>query len=595
MVQSDKVPIKQAAYTRTDFVALRAHIQGIPVAKIAEVYYSEDAPQLVGGLDKYLAAMRHDLIERAMAAQPALAESLKNSRDSAKLLSLLIDVSKAKLSRPSPSQPIAQWFRPRMTDALRSQGIRTMRELLSLIEIRGHRWWRPIPRLGALKARSVIRFLQQNEETLGVISPNALSTPPAHEDEVVLTPESTVLVPLERISLPPLYDGTKGSNRYAGPCFIAARDDLEAINSYLDLFRGSPSTFRAYRKELERFLAWCIKHANKPFSSIVVKDCSAYMRFLEAPDPLFCGAKAPRASPRWRPFGLEPLSVDSRAYAVQILTAAFAWLTDMRYLAGNPWKVVKPPKPEERENEMHIEKALPQELWEKLLGAFDEAIDSLSYGLRRAELNATPIKWRQRSLLQQFRVARAAILLMGDSGLRRAEVAGALRSNLAPSTHTEHAWELRVLGKRNKWRTVPVSNRTVAAIWDHWQDRPQDIERADAPLPLLAPMYVPNTSSAKRRYGESEVGSLPYSPNALAYVVLKAIERVVSGAYVFSDAEARLLRQVSAHDLRHTFGTQMVAAGMPLDVAQKIMGHASLATISAYVQAKMAPMEDMSV
>ena len=34
--------------------------------------------------------------------------------------------------------------------------------------------------------------------------------------------------------------------------------------------------------------------------------------------------------------------------------------------------------------------------------------------------------------------------------------------------------------------------------------------------------------------------------------------------------------------LRHTYGTHVVAAGMPLDVLQQNMGHASLATTTGY-------------
>lgn len=36
------------------------------------------------------------------------------------------------------------------------------------------------------------------------------------------------------------------------------------------------------------------------------------------------------------------------------------------------------------------------------------------------------------------------------------------------------------------------------------------------------------------------------------------------------------LAATSPHALRHTFGTQAVAADMPLDVVQRLLGHASL-------------------
>jgi integrase len=36
------------------------------------------------------------------------------------------------------------------------------------------------------------------------------------------------------------------------------------------------------------------------------------------------------------------------------------------------------------------------------------------------------------------------------------------------------------------------------------------------------------------------------------------------------------------HDLRHTFGTQMAAAGMPMRTLQELMGHADIATTQRY-------------
>jgi site-specific recombinase XerD len=51
------------------------------------------------------------------------------------------------------------------------------------------------------------------------------------------------------------------------------------------------------------------------------------------------------------------------------------------------------------------------------------------------------------------------------------------------------------------------------------------------------------------------------------------------------DERARL-GQANAHAFRHTFGTQSVADEVPVDVVQKVLGHASLATTTIYVQAE---------
>jgi integrase len=68
---------------------------------------------------------------------------------------------------------------------------------------------------------------------------------------------------------------------------------------------------------------------------------------------------------------------------------------------------------------------------------------------------------------RQWRTVRAAILLIGDSGLRRDEAAKARRENLRPTSHTAggaSVWALTVVGKRRRQRTVPVSAVTISAL-----------------------------------------------------------------------------------------------------------------------------------
>lgn len=54
----------------------------------------------------------------------------------------------------------------------------------------------------------------------------------------------------------------------------------------------------------------------------------------------------------------------------------------------------------------------------------------------------------------------------------------------------------------------------------------------------------------------------------------------------FTSAQFNELATASPHALRHPWGTLAVEEGMPLDVAQAIMGHQSPATTAVYVQAK---------
>jgi len=220
---------------------------------------------------------------------------------------------------------------------------------------------------------------------------------------------------------------------------------------------------------------------------------------------------------------------------------------------------------------------------------------------------------------RQWRIARAAILLMGNSGVRRDEAANARRENLsvavvtATGSSTESStssaaeqrsvWALGVIGKRRKQRTVPVSVATVAALRAHWADRELDFDVAWADGPLIAPVVINGTDASQAKHceapegegGESHQPHAPYAADALARLVRESIRRIAEALLregaLSHDAHVKLLA-TSAHAFRHTFGTQTVARDMPIDVAQRILGHASLQTTSIYVRAERQRMLD---
>ncbi|CAE6840573.1 Tyrosine recombinase XerC [Paraburkholderia haematera] len=312
-------------------------------------------------------------------------------------------------------------------------------------------------------------------------------------------------------------------------------------------------------------------------SSMTVEDCEAYKDFLVAPSPAFTGPKRSRAGGRWRPFAPGGLSPDSQAYAVRVLRAAFTWLTDVRYLAGNPWSAVHDPATVTREVPVQVGRALPAGLWTGLRAALDARCAGDEAEGQDAEA-------------RQWRTARAAILLMGDSGLRRDEAAHARRENLRllslPSGGAP-VWALTVTGKRRKQRTVPVSVATVRALREHWADRGRDFDAALDSAPLIVPLVIPVTGTARKKHGGAVEAS--YTTDAFGHLVRQAIQRVTVEFAARPDVPKEHLVQLantSAHAFRHTFGTRAVARKMPVDVVQAILGHASLQTTSIYVRAE---------
>ncbi len=578
MSQNTDVVLEDISYTRTDYTALRAHVLKIPITKIADLYYSEDSPQVEQGLERFLLKMRADLIERAIEHNPGFAEILKGARQGGsitdKALDILVRAADVPSAKPTLSQPVSQWLRPRTTAVLKEEGVATVGDLVKLVNRRGSGWWRGVPRIGAKRALAIVKWIQAHRATLGEVS-TAIYTAVSPAPSLVLDPaHPDEMAPLGRFALPAELDGSAGVNRGLHFCFITATNDLQAIECYLARFEDQPHTLRAYRKELERFLLWSILIARKPMSSLLVDDCKAYVSFLASPAPGFMGDRAGRFTQRWKPFAKESMAPRSQRHAVVILRAAFEYLARVRYLGGNPWVAVKDPKVIKEVNAIDIEKALSVELW-------TDVIEVL------AERSSVPEQ-------VQDRISLAAVLLLGDSGLRREEVAGAKRAALEPSRWGTGVWTLRILGKGDAKRDVPVSSRTVAALRAHWADLGRDFDAANAGAddwPLLMPVTVPQHAAAVARHEEGQING--YTADGLYRIVMAALVRVRKDLLERIDPEddhARMaiakLSDTTPHSFRHTFGTLAVEQGMPQDVVQLILGHASGTTTSIYVRAK---------
>lgn len=571
MSQNTNVLLPPVTYNRGDYTALRAHCLKIPIAKIADLYYSDDSPQVEMGLERFLLTMRADLIERCIVNNPATAEILQCARQggaiTSRALEILIKAADAPAPVPHQNHPVSQWFRPLTAKALKAEHIHTLGDLTSIMTNRGPSWWRGLRRIGVHRAKVMHAWVRRHENTLGTTYAVDLMALPGLSKTVVDPNTDNPLAPIERLLAPSWLDGSEGINRDTRFNYIGAGNDLEAINNYLHRFRDRPHTLRAYTKEIERFLFWCILELRKPLSSVLVPDCESYKDFLKAPSARFVGGRAPRESARWRPFSNTKLSPASQKQAVLIVKIVFEYLVGVRYLAGNPWLAVDFPKVPIAVNAMQIEKALSQPLWDEVINRLEASSKDRTH--------------------VQDRIALTMMLLLGDSGIRRAEAAGAQRSALSRSRWSADVFELTVLGKRNAYRVVPVSIRTVEALREHWSDRGIDFDKDDADGPLLAPVVIPGHAAASARHREGTRAG--YTADGLYKLFQSAIKRLRLDHTVdkgFSLDDLAALSRASPHALRHTFGTLAVAEGMPIDVAQAVLGHKDSATTAIYVQAK---------
>ena len=148
----------------------------------------------------------------------------------------------------------------------------------------------------------------------------------------------------------------------------------------------------------------------------------------------------------------------------------------------------------------------------------------------------------------------ALLLLLYGSGLRVSEATG-LMGDILPLGST-----LRVTGKRNKTRIVPLLEIVRTAIQDYLALCPY-AAGADQPL-----------------FRGAQGGSL--SP--------ALVRRAVQGART----RLGLSDRTTPHALRHSFATHLLAGGADLRSLQELLGHASLSSTQVYTAVDTAMLLD---
>jgi integrase/recombinase XerC len=147
---------------------------------------------------------------------------------------------------------------------------------------------------------------------------------------------------------------------------------------------------------------------------------------------------------------------------------------------------------------------------------------------------------------------RAILVLFYETGLRMAELMGLTLADL----HTTRN-ELRVLGKGNKERVVPLLPTTVRMLLDQTDARPEEAKT----------LFVTNAGK-------------PLYPSFVYRLVNRYLGKVSS------------LQKCSPHVLRHTFATHLLNRGAELTAVKKLLGHASLTSTQVYTQHTTAKLKE---
>ncbi|MEO8402255.1 MAG: tyrosine-type recombinase/integrase [Gammaproteobacteria bacterium] len=343
-------------------------------------------------------------------------------------------------------------------------------------------------------------------------------------------------------------------NKELGSALIDAKNDAEAISTFLREYQDSHETLRSYAKEVERLLLWCIHVAKVNISSLRRNHLTDYQDFLKNPNPkkIWCGPSTSRIkkdstlNPDWRPF-VKGLSGNSIKKAIKILDSFFNYLVQTNYLIGNPLAVDRRRKRRSQAKTRIIDRYLE-------LDEIQETLTALS-------------DYPDKNKVRTFQIIRARyiILLLFYSGLRIAEAANHTMGNFM---QREGNWFLRVIGKGKKLREIPVPDELRQALADF---------RNSVDLPTPEPKFKEQTPLIPMHNLKNTIG-----PRRIDQILKWAFNLGANQFEPEHPQKASKLRQASAHWLRHSYVTYLLDSGAPLKVAQENAGHSDIGTTMLY-------------
>ncbi|WP_459569841.1 phage integrase family protein [Cupriavidus sp. 8B] len=512
--------------------------------------------------------------EQIEAYEAAFGTVLTRQRRRTRMLARQLDAIselEAQMAWPARREDgVEAWLVDSLARRLIAQGVPTLGMLHARIAA-GGTWWDALRGIGTTKAAALEQFLRGHASTLGPL-PSIYEDDEAEPGEAESRAESQVSpwMPGGQLVLPVELDGRQG--QFRGPrerCLIGANTDAEAVAAWVAAKakakahragratsgageRPLTCTQLAYRREGERLLLWAVLERRKALSSLTLEDAIAYRGFLMAPPPEWCGRQAqPRWKASWRPLA-GPLSPRSCVHALGVVANLFAFLVNQGYLIGNPWRGVSPPCEVERGPD--VRRGFTHAQWRYL----SEQLKALPPGLPAQRL-------------------QIALHLLHDTGLRIAELVAATCDDLTweslvrPPEPPVEGWWLSVVGKADKVRRVPVSSEWVGGLAGYLVARgsPADPRQAVG-VALLG------------RLSKGDGDSV--SASSIHRQLKRFLHHCATLLATTDVASASALRRASCHWMRHTHVSHALDAGVPVQVVQQNVGHASLDTTTRYVR-----------
>ncbi|HEV2480071.1 MAG TPA: tyrosine-type recombinase/integrase [Puia sp.] len=153
---------------------------------------------------------------------------------------------------------------------------------------------------------------------------------------------------------------------------------------------------------------------------------------------------------------------------------------------------------------------------------------------------------------------RLLLALLYNTGMRLSELI-----NLKESQIDGGSGVIKVLGKGNKERVIPVSGVLLDAVRDYQEKKRGLPEGADAGVLLVG-------KNGRRLYPK---------------YVYRVVQRYL--------AQVTTIEKKSPHVLRHTFATHLMNEGAELNSVKELLGHASLAATQVYTHNTIEKLKDI--
>jgi integrase/recombinase XerC len=156
------------------------------------------------------------------------------------------------------------------------------------------------------------------------------------------------------------------------------------------------------------------------------------------------------------------------------------------------------------------------------------------------------------------RTQHLLIELFYNTGMRQAELVGLKETHISKSNSS-----IKVLGKGNKERIIPVSQQLMTHMQEYMTGKKDHFETADKTVLLI-------NSRGKK-----------LNPKYVYNTVHKYLGLVTT------------IDKKSPHVLRHTFATHLMNGGADLNAVKELLGHSSLAATQIYTHNSIEKLKDI--